>query len=126
MITLGFYKNLPNHPTSILFSPSLSTLSKSGSGALIITPFDPESLERFIEYRDFLGVIAYNIEEFILIAKCGVRYAILSKELAPSCQKIAENYLYDTKVIAMCETSSEMEWAANEGIDGIINHQTLL
>lgn len=61
-----------------------------------------------------------NIKEAIFAHNYNASYIIVSRIMAASIQKIAENYLFDAKVIARIDTDDEIEEMANLGIDGVI------
>ena len=47
-------------------------------------------------------------------------YIIAQKDLSKELQKIAENYMYDSKILAIIDSNNEFEEIAKNEIDGII------
>ncbi|PAF41350.1 hypothetical protein [Helicobacter sp. 11S03491-1] len=65
-----------------------------------------------------------NIKDFVIYAALKPVYLILEK--SPEIyQKIAETYLYDTKILYVIEDEEEIEELAKLGIDGAIFRQVL-
>lgn len=47
-------------------------------------------------------------------------FMICQKKLCEKAQKLADEYMFDTKILLYSEDKADLEWAANLGIDGII------
>ena len=58
--------------------------------------------------------------ELIYASSLGAKYIVVSKENAKTSQHIAENYLFDAKILVMLVDESEIEEYAILGIDGVI------
>ena len=61
-----------------------------------------------------------NITELIYASALGAKYILLSREIAKTAQDIAENYLFDAKILAHIIDNEEIEELALLGIDGVI------
>ncbi|MGE4420006.1 MAG: hypothetical protein AB7D38_09250 [Sulfurimonas sp.] len=61
-----------------------------------------------------------NITEILYASSLGASYIIIEKELAKTAQNIAENYLFDAKILALIEDEDEIEELALLGVDGVI------
>lgn len=66
------------------------------------------------------AVVVSNIKEAIYCNALNVDYLICDKKLAVKIQKIADNYMFDAKVLAIIEDSDEIEKMALNEIDGVI------
>lgn len=119
MITLGFFESIDNHP-KVLFKPNLSGLDMTPAGSIVLTTYNAADMKTYETYAPVLGIIVYSLKEFIVAAKCGVKYAIAGYGLAKQLQKAADNYLYDTKVLAIIDKEEELEQAAIDELDGVI------
>lgn len=94
----------------------------------------PPASSIYIEFKeDNLDLINYakengvefalgikEITELIYASALSAKFVIVSKELAKSAQKIAECYLFDTKILVRIEEEEEIEEMALQGIDGVI------
>ena len=61
-----------------------------------------------------------NITELIYASALGAKYISLSREMAKTAQNIAENYLFDAKILAHISDNDEIEELALLGVDGVI------
>jgi len=124
MITLGFFEKIDNHP-KVVFRPGAANLEATPASSIVMVPFEINDIELYEKHHAILGVIVYSLKEFIIVSKCGVKYALADFALSKQLQKAADNYLYDTKVLAMIESEDEIGKIAAEGIDGVINRTIL-
>ncbi len=61
-----------------------------------------------------------NITEVAYANALGAAYIIVETALAKTAQKIAENYLFDAKILVVIEEESEIEELVLLGVDGVI------
>lgn len=95
--------------------------SKSGSTALIRFSDDTVALCDFCRENDVpFACIIETVREAVLAEALRARYLIVEKSIAPEIQKVAENYMFDSKILCKIENESEIEWSALNHIDGII------
>lgn len=71
------------------------------------------------------AVIVNSIKESIYANALNAKYILANKNLAKDIQKTAENYMFDSKVLAIIESNEEIEEIASYEIDGVI-YKTLL
>ena len=60
-----------------------------------------------------------EIKEAIFANNLNAKFLFCSKELAKELMPIAQNYLFDTQVIAYISDESEIEEMAKAGVDGV-------
>ena len=69
---------------------------------------------------DYASMIQ-NIKEALLLVNLGVKFLICEDlEMAKELQNLAENYLFDAKVLLCIKEEEEMLEIAKLGIDGVI------
>ncbi|MBA1438475.1 MAG: hypothetical protein FAF05_05760 [Epsilonproteobacteria bacterium] len=61
-----------------------------------------------------------DITELIYASTLGAKFVTCSEMLAKTAQKIAENYLFDTKILVHIDDDRMIEEIALLGIDGVI------
>jgi len=61
-----------------------------------------------------------NITELIYASALDAKYILVSREMAKTAQNIAENYLFDAKILVHISDNKEIEELALLGIDGVI------
>ena len=67
-----------------------------------------------------------NLRELIYASALGASYIITTKQNAKIFQEIAENYLFDAKILVHIEKDEEIEIFAKEGIDGVIYSNAII
>jgi len=61
-----------------------------------------------------------NITQIIYASALNASYIVVEEELAKTAQKIAENYLFDAKILVHIEEEDAIEELALLGVDGVI------
>jgi hypothetical protein len=101
----------------------IESIEKTPPSSKIYLDFSEENLDiiKHLQINQItfaLGVS--NITELIYGAALDASYILLDKELAKTAQSIAENYLFDTKILVHITQESEIEEMALLGIDGAV------
>jgi hypothetical protein len=85
-----------------------------------------ESLSEYIELVSYCqkNSLMYalkisEIKEAIFANNLGAKYLLCSKDLAKELTPIAQNYLFDTQIIAYITDESEIAEMAKAGVDGV-------
>jgi len=71
------------------------------------------------------AVIVKDIKEVIYASQFDVKYILCDKGIVNSVQKIAENYMFDAKILVIIDNSDEIVWVAQNEIDGAIYNHVL-
>jgi hypothetical protein len=71
------------------------------------------------------GVIVSSIKEAIYANALGAKYIISDINTAERIQKVAQNYMFDSRILAIIKDSSLLEEAATKEIDGVV-YQNLI
>jgi hypothetical protein len=101
-------------------------ISKTSPSSTVLFNFSLEIL-KYTQANDINSAVVVNsIKEVIYAHNLGAKYIIISREdILLQSQKIADNYMFDSKILAVIENSEEIEKNALHEIDGII-YKTLL
>jgi len=83
---------------------------------------DRERLWKFLhDNRVSYASEAFSIRDAVLLNALKATYiVVLNRELAESIQQIANEYLFDTKILQVIASEDEIESCAKVGIDGVI------
>lgn len=73
-----------------------------------------------------LAIYAKNITHIVYASSLGASYIVVDKKLAKTAQDIAENYLFDAKILVFIEYEDEIEELALLGIDGAIFQEAVI
>ncbi|MGB5965310.1 MAG: hypothetical protein WBG65_07220 [Sulfurimonadaceae bacterium] len=69
---------------------------------------------------------AANLSEVVYAHNLGAKYILVKENLAKSAQNVAENYLFDAKILCRLERDESLEEKISEGIDGVIFAQAII
>ena len=67
-----------------------------------------------------------NVTELVYASALSASYCVVTQKLAKTAQKIAENYLFDAKILVHIEDEDEIEEMALLGIDGVIFTEAII
>ncbi len=102
---------------------NIDAISNTPPSSTLFLEFNEENLDiiehlRINELSFALGIA--NITEIIYASALGASFIIIPKELALEAQNLANEYLFDAKILVKIENDSEIEELAKESIDGVI------
>lgn len=69
---------------------------------------------------------AADLSEVVYAHNLGAKYIIVKESLAKSAQNVAENYLFDAKILCRMATGDTLDEKIIEGIDGVIYPQAII
>lgn len=99
---------------------SKDDIKNSTSNSTLKFKYDEELLKYCFE-NDLPSMIEVNsILEAIYSNSLGSKYIVCKKELGKTIQKLAENYMFDSKILVLIDKKEEIEDIAKEYIDGVI------
>jgi hypothetical protein len=113
------------------FIPSENFYHISDIDAILKTPphstlflqWNENNLDIITYMRDnnlSFGLEVTTITELLYASSLGAKYIFVPQELAKTAQSIAENYLFDAKIVLFIEDESLLEEMALLGIDGVV------
>ncbi len=126
MIIIG-HEDIPFRP--LYYVDGIEEIENTPAGStLLLGPFgESKEIARHC-YENGLryAVTAESLKEALFANALNAEYILCSFELAPSIQKIAENYLFDAKIVVPVNDENELEAVAEEGIDGVIFKEAVI
>ncbi len=102
---------------------SVEDIKKSSpKDIVLLESFDsPYELAKYCQANNIAyAVEVASIKEAVFASNLGATFILCSFELAKEIQKVADNYLWDTKVLAKISSEDEIENVAIAGVDGAI------
>jgi len=118
MIILG-HKDIESE--KIFLVDKISDISETPANSTIfLKSFNIEILKFAKKNSVSVAIEIQNISEAILSENLDVKYIISEIKLASQIQKIADNYMYDSKILTWIEKDGELEKVAELQIDGVI------
>ena len=117
MIILGD-KNLPYE--NISFITSIEDIVDTKANSTLLFFYNLELLKYSYENELSSAVIVTSIKDAIYSNNLNAKYIISENDLATQIQKIADNYMYDSKNLVIINSNEEFEQTAKAQIDGAI------
>ena len=101
----------------------INSISNTPPSSTIHIEFSEENLD-IISHANLnsihTSICVKNITQIIYASSLGASFIIVRKNLANDAQKLANEYLFDAKILVIIEDESEIEELAILGIDGVI------
>ena len=104
----------------IFFIDSIEDIKNTKANSALIFVYDEKILKYCFENSLNFAVLVNSIKEAVYSNSLGAKYIISSKDLAKEIQKIAENYMYDSKILAIITSNDEFDEIIEAQIDGVI------
>ncbi len=102
---------------------SIEAIQNTPPSSTILIDFSEENLD-MINHAVLnsipLAIGVKDITQIIYASSLGAKYIILSKDLAKTAQNLADNYLFDAKILVTLDSEDEIEELALLAIDGVI------
>ena len=109
----------------IFFIDSIEDIKNTKANSALIFVYDEKILKYCFENSLNFAVLVNSTKEAIYSNSLGAKYIVSSKTLAKEIQKIAENYMYDSKILAIISSNDEFEEITEAQIDGVIYKELL-
>ncbi|MGB5918889.1 hypothetical protein [Arcobacter sp.] len=109
---------IPFEETS--FIKEIENIKNTKANSTILFDFNETFLKYSYENNLFTGVIVHTLKEALYANALHAKYIICDKPLDKTIQDIAENYMFDSKILTIIEASDELEIVAMNKIDGVI------
>jgi hypothetical protein len=101
----------------------IDDIAATPSNSRVIFPFKEENLAlcRHCSQNNLSFALICDTREDVLFAQAlGADFIVCDKSVATHAQKFADGYLFDAKILLYTGAQSDMEWAAEHEIDGIL------
>ena len=105
---------------NICFISTIDEIGNTKANSTLLFFYDVELLKYCYENELSSAVIVTSITEAIYCNSLNAKYIISDKHLAIQIQKIADNYMYDSKNLVIIDSNEEFEHIAKDEIDGVI------
>ena len=117
MLIIG-HKLIPNE--KIYTVKSLEDIGYSIPNSTVVFNYDEELMSYCVENKINFGIYAHDIKSAIMANALGAKYILTMGLNAKKLQEIAENYMFDSKILQVIMEENEIEAVALNGIDGVI------
>ena len=104
----------------VIYIKNIENIKYTKANSTIIFDYDEKTLEYSYKNNLSSAVVVSSIKEAIYCNSLNVKYIISEKNLACEIQKIADNYMYDSKNLVIINSNEEFDHIAKDEIDGVI------
>jgi len=101
---------------------TIDAIKKTAPNSYLYLTFSEENLDIITHMRENMLTFALEvttIQELIYASALKASFIFVNKELVKTAQNIAENYLFDAKIVLKISDEEEIEEAALLGVDGV-------
>ena len=102
---------------------NIDNITHTPPASLLTFPFGEENLD-IVHHCNanqlHFALSVHTITELIYAAALSASYIIVTQELAKTAQNLAQEYLFDAKILVKIEKDAEIETMALLGVDGVI------
>jgi len=111
--------------TATFFISSVERIKETKPNSLLIFYYDEKLAKYCYENSLDFAVIIKSLKDAIYSNSLNAKYIISKINMARKVQKTAENYMFDTKILAIIKSNDELEKVAKYEIDGVIYNKLL-
>jgi len=101
----------------------IESITHTPPNGTLYVEFSEENLD-IIEHANLNGIAfaltVQTVKEIIYANALGAKYIVVPKIMAKTAQDLAENYLFDAKILARIEDDNELDELALLGVDGVL------
>ncbi|MDX1809580.1 MAG: hypothetical protein R3331_08585 [Sulfurospirillaceae bacterium] len=98
---------------------TLEDIKKTPSNSVLLSDFDKKIITYCKTQNLVFGVRIASVKELVLAAASNASYLLVNKDFAKTAQQIADEYMYDAKILLISDDEEDIEFCALNGIDGI-------
>lgn len=111
----------PSIKNSLFYRIELQAhIAQTQPNSILFFDFDVELSHYCQEQNLTFALHVKNIKELVLANALGASYFVVDKSLASNAQKVADDYLFDGKVMLLANDDNDIEFASLNVIDGIL------
>jgi hypothetical protein len=99
---------------------SIEDIKDTASNSTVCFEYDKPAMLYCFDNQVAYCVKITSIKEAVYANALGAKYILPARNILEQVQKTAENYLFDSKVLAVIEDESSIEELALKSIDGVI------
>lgn len=123
MIFIGD-KLVPYEPISMI--EKIEEISHTQASSTLVFNYDEKIMQYCLSNHLAYAVKIKTLKESLYANALKAKYIICEKTLAATIQKTAQNYLFDSKILAVINSNDEIEEIAQLEIDGVIYKRVLV
>jgi len=107
----------------------IDAIKNSPSNSIIFLPFDEENLDivEYLQKNDIsFALEVKNINEILYASALEASFIIVTKKNSKTAQEIANEYIFDAKILVRIKDEEEIADMAILGIDGVLFQNAII
>ncbi len=105
----------------------ISQINNTPPNSNILFDYNEDILQYVSKEKLPFSVITSSITETLISADFSAKYIVIKgKDLLLNIQKIADTYMFDSKILYLGKNEADIEYCALNGIDGIIFENSII
>jgi len=105
---------------------NVEEISHTQANSTVLFAYNEALMQYCFSNHIAYGIKINTLKESLYANALKAKYIICEKQMAILVQKIAQNYLFDAKVLVMIDSNDEIEEMAQLEIDGVIFKRVLV
>ncbi len=108
---------------SFYFIKKQEDIKKTPSNSTVMFEFNEQNLDLCYYCQKnsvSFAVIADRINDIVFASALDASFIICDKVISPKAQKYADEYMFDAKILFYSSDEADIEWVAENGVDGIL------
>ena len=106
--------------SKFFFINTIDEIKSTTPNSILFFDFNKEIITYCKTQNLIFGVNVKSIKELVLASASNASYLLVTKEFAKQAQNIANEYMFDAKILLTSSDENDIEFCAKNGIDGII------
>ncbi len=106
--------------SKFFFINKIEDIKKTAPNSLLLSNFNKEIIKYCQAQNLLFGIKVTSIKELILASASNASYLLVDKNFAKVAQSIADEYMFDAKILLLSQDENDIEFCAKNGIDGIL------
>lgn len=107
----------------------IDAIAQTPPNSTLFVPFHENNLDIIAHMQKHhlpFALEVSSLTEVVYAHNLDARYIIVNESLSKSAQNVAENYLFDAKILCRLNSEDAIEEKIIEGIDGVIFSEAIL
>lgn len=104
---------------------NINAIAFTKANSTVLFSYHEKLMQYCYENKLLYAVKVTSLKEAIYANALDARYIICETPEAKKVQKVAQNYLFDSKILAIISSNDELEDIAHDEIDGVIYQHML-
>jgi hypothetical protein len=98
---------------------SYDDIVNTKSNSVVLFDYNQKLMNKCIANNINYAVEVSDINQLIFSNTLMAKYILVEESLALKAQKIADDYMYDSKIIVKINNINKLQWVASNVIDGV-------